>query len=172
LQSLQTLYRQKTDQLHHSAASNSETWTRRHREKMTFNKYRTVEREDQQQRYAIRHHPTKNGYLQDEPTIAKKHQWKPFKAKDENDEGKEAQPSKKAPSMPRTVSSPDPQNKAKLVDAMRKQHPIATLNVGALKANINRIVEVPGSAPQAVRDEALSVIQSAVQFANDIKRRA
>ncbi|KAF9339434.1 hypothetical protein BGX26_009333, partial [Mortierella sp. AD094] len=103
---------QKTDQLSNTAASNSDKWTRRHREKMTFNRYRTVEREDQQRRYAIQHHPQKDGYFQDEPKIAKKHQWKPFKAKDENDEGKETQPSKKAPSIPRTVPSPDPQNMA------------------------------------------------------------
>ncbi|KAF9173478.1 hypothetical protein BGX20_003057 [Mortierella sp. AD010] len=105
----------------------------------------------------------KNGHLQDEPTIAKKHQWELFEVKDENDEGKEAQPSKKAPSMPRTVAGPDPQNRAKLADAMCKNHPIATLNAGTLKTNINRLVEV-------ARDEALSIIQSAVQFANDIKR--
>lgn len=104
----------------------------------------------------------------------KQYAWKPHRPKDKDEE--QSKPSAKSASRPRKKKKTEETEgplveelaKRELVNAMDKEHPIVTLTVGTLKANITR---ASGSQDEVAK-ETLSTVKEVVQIAANVKRSA
>ncbi|KAK3821500.1 MAG: hypothetical protein J3Q66DRAFT_152665 [Benniella sp.] len=100
------------------------------------------------------------------PPRMKKYTWKPHKAPPEPLAKPSNNPAKKPP---RTKPIADGEmDKMTLVGGMSWEHPTITLDVGTLKANIQRVLP----SGEGLWSEVDKCIQEAIQAATDVKRRA
>ncbi|KAG0222810.1 hypothetical protein BGX31_008846, partial [Mortierella sp. GBA43] len=155
-----------------SASAISGTKPNRHKPSQQFNRYRTVESPDQRPRYS---HKTRIRKIKhDPPPVIAEYTWKPWKEPPETPETPETpkirQRSKKRRKMNALDQGTDTGRVLKKTDMyykMSHEHPIVTLDVGTLKANIHRATTLGDTQLEA---EVLKTIQEIVHHAGNTKR--
>ncbi|KAF9536026.1 hypothetical protein EC957_000816, partial [Mortierella hygrophila] len=115
-----------------------------------FNRYATVDRPPDQrppphssgrrykhrQRYAIK---TRSQVVKHEPPEAmKQNQWKPYKSAPDSPLEPQSAVSSSKPKSPKRLPSAEGMDKKDLVNAMARDHPMRTLDIGTVNANATR----------------------------------
>ncbi|KAG0319327.1 hypothetical protein BGZ99_005147 [Dissophora globulifera] len=167
----------------------AETWVPRHKSKQQPLRYRTIDMPPQDRSgskpspagfrsrysYKERFEPVTK---QDPPDVMLQHKWKPWKPKTDDPQPQAPTKSKK------TLKIRDPlhdANKKKLLEGLAHEHPLVTLDMGTLRANVSKAVapseesSVPSGESSAMSDEPLATtviacIQGAVREASVTKR--
>ncbi|KAF9542693.1 hypothetical protein EC957_001748 [Mortierella hygrophila] len=187
------------------AESEAKLSAKRHKASQTFNWYRVIDRPPPQDkkpignrtttdvvqqeqpappapyrpRYSLKSHTRKS---HEPPSAMKQHKLKPWKNKSETPDETPTAPVTDVPKAPRRgprLPSIDQMTKAHLVKALAWEHPMATLDIGTLKANVKYALKVKDisrdpielAEDSAVANETIDCVQAIVKEANRVKRK-